>query len=98
MTLLFEVDALFLNDDQHLNNIPVLEQGGRYSYCPIFDNGAGLLSNTQISPMDVAPSALIKAVKARSLNTTFNRQHGQGPLLATAQNAAADGCRGALKS
>lgn len=28
LTLLFEMDALFLNDDRHLNNIAVLEQGG----------------------------------------------------------------------
>ena len=74
MTLLFEIDGLFLNDDRHLNNIAVLEQGGRYSNCPIFDNGAGLLSNTQLSPMDIAPAALVKAVKAWPFNTTFNRQ------------------------
>lgn len=74
LTLLFEVDALFLNDDRHLNNIAVLEQDGKYSYCPIFDNGAGLLSNTQMSPMDIAPKALIGAVCARPFNTTFNRQ------------------------
>ena len=74
LTLLFEVDGLFLNDDRHLNNIAVLEQGGRYSYCPIFDNGAGLLSNTQLSPMDIAPATLVKAAKARPFNTTFNRQ------------------------
>ena len=74
LTLLFEIDGLFLNDDRHLNNIAVLEQGGQYSYCPIFDNGAGLLSNTQFSPMDISPAALVKAVKARPFNTTFNRQ------------------------
>ena len=39
LTLLFEVDGLFLNDDRHLNNIAVLEKGGQYSYCPIFDDG-----------------------------------------------------------
>ena len=43
----------FCNDDRHLNNIAVIEQGGRYDYCPIFDNGAGLLSNTQLSQMDI---------------------------------------------
>ena len=32
LTLLFEVDALFLNDDRHLNNIAVLESGGKYDY------------------------------------------------------------------
>ena len=61
LTLLFEVDALFLNDDRHLNNIAVLEQNGQYDYCPIFDNGAGLLSNVQMSSMDIDPKALIAA-------------------------------------
>lgn len=35
LTLLFEIDSLILNDDRHLNNIAVLEQGGAYDYCPI---------------------------------------------------------------
>lgn len=74
LTLLFEVDALFCNDDRHLNNIAVIEQGGRYDYCPIFDNGAGLLSNTQLSQMDIDPKALISVLKARPFNTTFTRQ------------------------
>jgi hypothetical protein len=74
LTLLFETDALILNDDRHLNNIAVLERGGRFNYCPIFDNGAGLLSNTQLSPMDIAPAALIKEAKACPFYTTFNRQ------------------------
>ncbi len=74
LTLLFEVDALFLNDDRHLNNIAVLEKDGRFDYCPIFDNGAGLLSNVQTAPMNIDPVALIRSSKARPLNTTFNRQ------------------------
>lgn len=74
LTLLFELDALFLNDDRHLNNIAVLEQNGVYDYCPIFDNGAALLSNTQILPMNIAPKALAGTLLARPFNTTFNRQ------------------------
>lgn len=74
LTLLFEVDSLVLNDDRHLNNIAVIEQNGCYDYCPIFDQGAGLLSNVQFSPMDIAPSALIRVLRARPFNTTFNRQ------------------------
>ena len=86
LTLLFEVDALFLNDDRHLNNIAILEKDGRFDYCPIFDNGAGLLSNVQTAPMDIDPAALIRSAKARPFNTTFNRQviHGRnlfGPQL-----------------
>lgn len=74
LTLLFEIDALFCNDDRHLNNIAVVEQNSRYSYCPIFDNGAGLLSNTQISQMDIQPKALVASLQARPFNTTFTRQ------------------------
>ena len=74
LTLLFEIDALFLNDDRHLNNIAVLEKNGQYDYCPIFDNGAGLLSNAQMAPMDIDPAALIRSAEARPFHMTFNRQ------------------------
>lgn len=74
LTLIFEVDAFFLNDDRHLNNIAFIEENGKYSYCPIFDNSAALLSNTQLSQMDIEPEALISAVTARPLVTTFTRQ------------------------
>ncbi len=74
LTLLFEIDALFLNDDRHLNNIAVIEKNGKFDYCPIFDNGAGLLSNVQFSPMDIEPKALIKGVAARPFNMNFTRQ------------------------
>lgn len=74
LTMLFEVDALFCNDDRHLNNIAVIEQGGHYDYCPIFDNGAGRLSNTQLSQMDIDSKVLIAVLRARPFNTTFTRQ------------------------
>lgn len=74
LTLLFEIDALVLNDDRHLNNIAVLEKNGRYDYCPIFDQGAGLLSNVQIAPLDIQPPALMKALVASPFCMTFNRQ------------------------
>ena len=74
LTLLFEIDALICNDDRHLNNIAVIERNGKYDYCPIFDNGAGLLSNTQISRMDLEPSALIAVLRAQPIDTTFTRQ------------------------
>lgn len=49
------------------------QRNGR-NYCPIFDNGAGLLSNTQMLGMDIDPKGLLPAVQARPFNTTFNRQ------------------------
>lgn len=74
LTLLFEIDSLFLNDDRHLNNIAVLERNGKYDYCPIFDNGAALLSNSQIARMDISPKALIASLRARPFNMSFTRQ------------------------
>ena len=44
---LLTIDALFLNEDRHTHNIAVLlDPDGKYHYCPIFDNGAALLSDT----------------------------------------------------
>ena len=74
LTLLFEVDMLFGNEDRHLNNIAVLRRGEEFDYCPIFDFGAGLLSDVRDYPMDVDPRALVKQLRAQPLNTTFARQ------------------------
>lgn len=74
LTLLFEIDSLFLNDDRHLNNIAVIKSGDKYDYCPIFDNGAGLLSDTRLSPMDIETKALISSLQARPFNMSFTRQ------------------------
>ena len=74
LTLLLEIDSLFLNDDRHLNNIAVIKSGDKYDYCPIFDNGAGLLSDTRLSPMDIEPKALIASLKSRPFNMSFTRQ------------------------
>lgn len=81
LTLLFEVDARFLNDDRHLNNIAVLERDGQYDYCPIFDNGAALLSNQRDYPMDIEPRGLISKMLARPFNISFNRQRNTAVSL-----------------
>lgn len=74
LATLFAVDALILNDDRHLNNIAVIEENGRFSYCPIFDNGAGLLSNMQILRTDIEPKGLMKSLTASPFGMTFNRE------------------------
>lgn len=73
LATLFAVDALILNDDRHLNNIAVIEENGKFSYCPIFDNGAGLLSNMQILRTDIEPKGLMKSLTASPFGMTFNR-------------------------
>lgn len=74
LTLLFEIDSLIMNDDRHLNNIAVLENNGKFDYCPIFDNGAGLLSNMQIYKTDIEPKGIIKVMVASPFSMTFNRE------------------------
>lgn len=42
------VDTIFMNEDRHLHNIAVVkQQEAGYRLCPIFDCGAGLLSDTE---------------------------------------------------
>lgn len=74
LTLLFEIDSLILNDDRHLNNIAVIKNENGYDYCPIFDNGAGLLSNMQILRTDIEPKGLMKSLTASPFGMTFNRE------------------------
>ena len=74
LTLLFEADVLFGNEDRHLNNIAVLRRGNGFDYCPLFDFGAGLLSNIRDYPLDIDPKAHVRLLRARPLDTTFTRQ------------------------
>ncbi len=47
MSKLFTLDAFFLNEDRHTHNISVLmENDSEFKLCPIYDNGAALLSDT----------------------------------------------------
>jgi len=73
---LFVVDALFLNEDRHTHNISVLmNSSGEYRLCPIYDNGAALLSDTQMDyPMGVDIYQLIKTVKAKTICDSFDDQ------------------------
>ena len=92
LTLLFEVDALFCNDDRHLNNIAVIEQEGRYSYCPIFDNGAGLLSNTRLLQMDIDPEPLVSSLAGQAVPNHIHpaEERRPQPYRETACTAKAD--------
>lgn len=74
LALLFEADMLFGNEDRHLNNIAVLRRGEDFDYCPLFDFGAGLLSNTRDYPLDIEPHTHLRLLRALPLGTTFGRQ------------------------
>lgn len=80
---LFTIDAFFLNEDRHMHNIAVLMNGmGEYDYCPIFDNGAGLLSDTTMDyPMNGEIIPMLTEVKAKSFCDDFEEQLGISELL-----------------
>ena len=73
---LFTIDAFFLNEDRHMHNIAVLMNGkGEYKYCPVFDNGAGLLSDTTMDyPMEHDIYQMISEVKSKSVSQDFDEQ------------------------
>jgi len=49
MSKLMTIDAVFLNEDRHSHNISVLWDGrDSFRLCPIYDNGAALLSDTTL--------------------------------------------------
>lgn len=76
MNKLFTMDAFFLNEDRHTHNIAVLmNRQGQFAYCPIFDNGAGLLSDTTMDyPMQGELYSLIDSVKAKTISSSFDEQ------------------------
>lgn len=76
MNKLFTIDAFFLNEDRHMHNIAVLmNQDGEFSYCPIFDNGAGLLADTTMDyPLGEDIEAMILEVNAKSICSNFEEQ------------------------
>lgn len=76
MSKLMTIDALFLNEDRHTHNIAVLlDTEGKYHYCPIFDNGAGLMADTSLDyPMDVPVQELFGTVSAKTFCLDFDEQ------------------------
>lgn len=75
---LLTVDALFLNEDRHTHNIAVVKDDNdndRYRLCPVFDNGAALLSDiTMDYPMGQDIIELLGNVRAKTFCSSFDEQ------------------------
>ncbi len=73
---LLTIDALFLNEDRHTHNIAVLlDDIGEYHYCPIFDNGASLLSDTTMDyPMEENIYELMEEARPKTICQDFDEQ------------------------
>ncbi|WP_294784969.1 hypothetical protein [uncultured Eubacterium sp.] len=73
---LLTIDALFVNEDRHMHNIAVLmNQKGDFAYCPIFDHGAGLLSDTSMDyPLGTDVYDALSEVRAKTIGGSFEEQ------------------------
>lgn len=63
LTATLEVDALFLNEDRHTNNLSLIYEPHciRPRFAPIYDNGAALFSDTRLSfPVNLDYEACLK--------------------------------------
>lgn len=76
ITFLTELDAFFLNEDRHTNNLAVIRNDitKEYKLCPIFDNGLSLLSDLSDYPMGKDVYELIDRVKAKPFDVSFDAQ------------------------
>ena len=87
LTLLLELDAFFLNEDRHTNNIAVIrdEETMRFKLCPIFDNGLALLSDLNDYPAEKDMYDCIQHVHAKPFSTDFDEQAEAAESLYGAQ-------------
>ncbi len=74
--VMLAIDAFFLNEDRHTNNIAVIrdEKTKAYRFAPIFDNGLSLLSDTNEYLWDEDIYDNIKKVQAKPFARSFNEQ------------------------
>lgn len=73
---LLTIDAFFLNEDRHMHNIAVvMDERGLFHYCPFFDHGASLLSDTSMDyPMVASIYPTIKEARPKTISQNFDEQ------------------------
>lgn len=74
LSTICKLDALTLNEDRHLNNIAFIYDGKKYRLAPIFDNGMGLLADTESFPLNKGYSVWMQSVRARPFCSDFIEQ------------------------
>jgi len=76
LAMLLAVDALFLNEDRHTNNIAVIrnEDTKVFRMAPIYDNGLALLSDLNDYPLNKDMYRNIGKVQAKPFDVDFNVQ------------------------
>lgn len=77
LTQALEIDAFFLNEDRHTNNIAVIYSADedRYRLCPYFDHGLALFSDTkQDFPLTQNVESCWKHIVAKPFSCDFDEQ------------------------
>lgn len=77
ITAMMEIDAFFLNEDRHTNNIAVIynEKTGQYSLSPVFDQGLCLFSDiTYDYPIDLSIDICMEKIEAKPFHSDFDVQ------------------------
>ena len=77
ITAMLEIDAIFLNEDRHTNNIAVIynEETHEYSLSPLFDQGLCLFADTRIDyPLELSYEECLKKIEAKPFSTDFDIQ------------------------
>lgn len=77
LTAMLEMDAFFLNEDRHTNNIAILynEKEKSYRLCPYFDMGMSLCADTREDyPLDKDYLWCMEQVKAKPFSRDFDEQ------------------------
>lgn len=77
ITVMIELDAFFLNEDRHTNNIAFIlnDESGEYGFCPFFDFGLSLLADTAGDyPLGIDIYTAVDKITAKPFNRDFYTQ------------------------
>lgn len=77
LTAMLEIDAFFLNEDRHTNNIAVLynTETEQYALSPLFDQGLCLFADTSNDyPLDLPIEDCAKRIEAKPFSFDFDAQ------------------------
>ncbi len=77
LTTALEIDACFLNEDRHTNNIAVIYQEKTHDYClcPYFDHGLSLFSDMMVDfPLESDMESCMKRMEAKPFSRNFDEQ------------------------
>ena len=77
LATMLELDAFFLNEDRHTDNIAFIlnDDTGEYRFCPYFDFGLSLLADTSVDfPLGGDIYEMINKIKAKPFDRDFDIQ------------------------